>query len=122
LTRAAKAQDFRVEAPVALWYNAAKGFYVYSTRSNIDIQDHFGNTQVVIDAMSGKAKMLLLPTGQYNGNTVTSWLLALHMANVLGMPYRIFVCILGLVIVMLSVIGVVIWLKNIVVLPFESSD
>jgi uncharacterized iron-regulated membrane protein len=112
LVRAAKTQDFRVEAPVAVWYNAAKGFYVYSARSNADIQDHSGNTRVVIDAMSGEAKMLLLPTGQYNGNTVTSWLLALHMANVFGMPYRIFVCALGLVIVMLSVTGVVIWLKK----------
>ena len=34
------------------------------------------------------------------------------MGNVFGMPYRIFVCALGLVIVLLSVTGVVIWLKK----------
>jgi uncharacterized iron-regulated membrane protein len=67
---------------------------------------------VVIDANSGQQKMLLLPSGQYNGNTITSWLMALHMANVFGLPYRLFVCFLGLVIVMLSVTGVVIWSKK----------
>jgi uncharacterized iron-regulated membrane protein len=34
------------------------------------------------------------------------------MANVFGLPYRLFVCFLGLVIVMLSVTGVVIWSKK----------
>jgi uncharacterized iron-regulated membrane protein len=34
------------------------------------------------------------------------------MANVFGLPYRIFVCILGLVIAMLSVTGVYIWWKK----------
>jgi uncharacterized iron-regulated membrane protein len=56
--------------------------------------------------------MLLLPQGQYSGNTLTAWLMALHMANVFGLPYRIFVCLLGLAIVMLAVTGVVIWLKK----------
>jgi uncharacterized iron-regulated membrane protein len=34
------------------------------------------------------------------------------MANVWGLPYKIFVCVLGLVIVMLAVTGVLIWLKK----------
>ena len=33
-------------------------------------------------------------------------------ANVFGLPYRIFVCILGLVITMLSLTGVYIWWKK----------
>lgn len=112
MARAAVEHGFQTEAPVALWLNRAKGFYVYCVRSSLDVQDHEGQTRVVIDANSGQQKMLLLPTGQYNGNTITSWLMALHMANVFGLPYRLFVCVLGLVIVMLSVTGVVIWLKK----------
>ncbi|EIC30421.1 PepSY-associated TM helix domain-containing protein [Methylomicrobium album] len=112
MTRAAAEHGFQIEAPVAIWINRAKGFYVYCVRSSLDIQDHEGQTRVVIDANSGQQKMLLLPAGQYNGNTVTSWLTALHMANVFGLPYRLFVCVLGLVIVMLSVTGIVIWLKK----------
>jgi uncharacterized iron-regulated membrane protein len=81
-------------------------------RSSLDIQEHGGQTRIVIDANTGQARMLLLPTKQYTGNTVTSWLMALHMANVFGMPYRVFVCLLGLVVVMLSITGVIIWLKK----------
>ena len=43
---------------------------------------------------------------------MTTWLIELHMANLFGLPYRIFVCVLGLVIVMLSVTGVYIWWKK----------
>ncbi|MGD7034883.1 PepSY-associated TM helix domain-containing protein [Methylotuvimicrobium buryatense] len=112
MSRAATEHGFEIEAPVAIWFNSAKGFYVYCVRSSTDIQDHAGQTRVVIDASTGEQKMLLLASGQYNGNTVTSWLMALHMANIFGLPYRIFVCALGLIIVMLSVTGVVIWLKK----------
>jgi uncharacterized iron-regulated membrane protein len=34
------------------------------------------------------------------------------MADVFGLPYRIFVCVLGLIITMLSVTGVYIWWKK----------
>ena len=53
-----------------------------------------------------------MPTGQHSGNTISAWLYALHMGDVFGLPYRIFVCVLGLVIAMLSVTGVYIWWKK----------
>lgn len=34
------------------------------------------------------------------------------MANVFGVPYKVFVCFLGIVIVVLSVTGIYIWLKK----------
>jgi uncharacterized iron-regulated membrane protein len=43
---------------------------------------------------------------------VTNWLSALHQGEVFGLPYRIFVCVLGVMVVMLSVTGIVIWLKK----------
>ncbi|NOV31669.1 PepSY domain-containing protein [Methylomonas sp. ZR1] len=110
--QAAREQGFVIQSPSGFRYNPAKGFYVYQVRTSLDIQDKHGTTRLVIDATTGAEKLLLLPRGQYAGNTVTNWLGALHMANVFGMPYRIFVCLLGLVIVMLSVTGVVIWLKK----------
>lgn len=110
--QAAIEQDFEINAPAAVWYNAGKGFYGLSVRSDKDFQDKNGQTRLILDADTGEQKMLLLPSGQYNGTTITSWLSALHMANVFGMPYRIFVCILGISIVTLSVTGVVIWLKK----------
>jgi len=109
---AAIEHGFKIEAPVAVWYNAERGFYAIGVRSDKDFQDKNGQTRLVLDANSGEQKMLLLPSGQYNGTTITSWLSALHMANVFGLPYRVFVCILGLSIVTLSVTGVVIWLRK----------
>ena len=112
LNQLSEQQDIRIDQPSGFWINRAKGFYVYAVHSSADVQTHGGNTRVVIDASSGDVKQVLLPTGQYAGNTVTSWLLALHTANIWGMPYKIFVCVLGLAIVMLSVTGVLIWLKK----------
>ncbi len=45
-------------------------------------------------------------------NGVHEWLVALHIASIGGLPYRIFVSVLGLAVVMLSVTGVVIWMKK----------
>ncbi len=112
MARAARENGFEIERLVTLNLNRGKGVYVYGVRSSLDIQDRYGHTRVFFDANTGEQKLLLLPTGQYDGNTVTSWLKALHEANVFGMPYRIFVSLLGLSIVMLSVTGVVIWLKK----------
>ena len=105
---------FSVEAPVGLRLDRARGMYIYAVRSSRDIQERRGRTYIAFDANSGELKHLQLPTGQHNGLTVTMWLNALHDANVaiLGLPYRIFVCVLGLVITMLSVTGVYIWWKK----------
>jgi uncharacterized iron-regulated membrane protein len=52
--------------------------------------------------------------GDHLGNRVTDWVRALHM---IGEPfdfaaYRWLVCLFGLVLSMLSVTGIVIWLKK----------
>ncbi len=112
MNKTAIEQGFNVEQPIAIWLNRELGVYVYSVRSSRDIQDKQGSTRVFFDANTGEQRLLLLPSGQYNGNTITTWLMALHMANVFGLPYRIFVCVLGLSIILLSVTGIVIWLRK----------
>jgi uncharacterized iron-regulated membrane protein len=54
----------------------------------------------------------LLQRRHYADNIFTHWLGALHEANVFGLPYRIFVSLLGLTTVMLSMTGIVIWWKK----------
>lgn len=114
LDEQARLHGFSVEKPIALYLNRRLGFYAYWVRSSLDIQDEDKNgaTVIAVDANSGELKGLHLPTGQRSGNTLSRWLVELHMARVFGMPYKIFVCILGLMIVMLSVTGVVIWLRK----------
>ncbi|MGQ0555623.1 MAG: PepSY-associated TM helix domain-containing protein [Nitrospiraceae bacterium] len=105
---------FAVEQPVALGFDAERGTYTWQVRTNMEIDDRSRRytTQVLFDADTGALRLVLLPSGQYTGNTISNWLYALHMANVFGLPYRIFVCLLGLVVTMLSVTGVYIWSKK----------
>ncbi|HMM45386.1 MAG TPA: PepSY-associated TM helix domain-containing protein [Candidatus Macondimonas sp.] len=112
MSAAAQTEGFTIERPVALRLRPEWGTYEYRVRSSLDLQDKRGTTRVWFDADTGTQRLLLLPQGQYTGNTVTNWLYALHMASVFGLPYRIFVSALGLVITMLSVTGIIIWLKK----------
>jgi len=106
----AKRYHFSLKQPLLLSHFS--GLYWYYVRSSRDINDRLGVTIVGFDEDTGALKMLNLPPGQHTGNVVTSWLDALHMADVFGLPYRVFVCLLGLIIVMLSVTGVYIWWKK----------
>ncbi len=104
---------FTINSAHMLSLNRAKGVYEYGVRSSLDFQGPRRSfTKIFFDANTGAQKLLLLPSGQYTGNTLTNWLVSLHEANVFGLPYRIFVCALGLLTVMLSVTGVIIWLKK----------
>jgi uncharacterized iron-regulated membrane protein len=110
----AATQGFEVTRPVTLRLDRMVGVYQYQVETNREIDDRPRRytTQVFFDADSGALKLALLPAGQYAGNTLSNWLYALHMANVFGLPYRIFVSGLGLVIVMLSITGIYLWLKK----------
>jgi uncharacterized iron-regulated membrane protein len=110
----AQHHGFTVRQPVALVLDQERGTYMWQVYTNHEIDDRSRRytTQVHFDADSGDLKLVLLPSGQYAGNTISNWLYALHMANVFGLPYRILVCMLGLVVTMLSVTGVYIWWKK----------
>ena len=109
MSEQSRIHNFSIDRPIALRLDRARGVYHYYVRSSLDFQDKRGRTLIVFDANSGELKQIHLPSGQFNGLTVTNWLASLHEANVLGMTYRIFVFILGLAIFMLTVTGVLIW-------------
>jgi uncharacterized iron-regulated membrane protein len=111
MTEQALRHSFIVEHEVWLALDREHGVYHYGVHSDRDIAK-WGQTQVLLDANNGTLKTLSLPSGHYAGNTVTNWLSALHQGEVFGLPYRIFVCVLGVMVVMLSVTGIVIWLKK----------
>ncbi|CAN2536407.1 hypothetical+protein [Methylocapsa aurea] len=98
--------------PRALSYNDRAGVYTYSARSSLNIAPTGGLPYVMFDGDNGSLLKVRAPNGQHAGNTISSWLIALHMATVFGLPYRIFVCVLGLVITTLSATGVYIWWKK----------
>lgn len=96
----------------ALLYNAATGTYAFRFTSNRDFTAHGGWSTVVFDAATSKFLAGELPAGQNGANTFTNWIMALHMGMVFGLPYRIAVSVIGALVMMLSITGVVIWMKK----------
>lgn len=95
-----------------LSYDPGKSVFFYDVRSDHEVSDEYGRTTVFFDATTGEFVGLNLPSGQAPGNTITNWILALHLAAIWGLPFKIFVCAMGVVVAMLSVTGVYLWLKK----------
>lgn len=102
---------FQIE-PIGMRYIADLGVYYYRFKSNRDIQDDSGKTALFIDANTGKIKAFYLPTGKSTGDTITTWIKSLHMAAVWGLPFKIFVCVMGFIVAMLAISGVIIWWRK----------
>lgn len=107
----AAAKGFRVLEESFLLYMPDKGMYLYIARTDRDPWDQDGATTLVFDG-SGAVRSLFVPTGSNAGSTLHTWIFALHMAKVWGMPFRIFVALVGLVVALLSVTGIYIWWKK----------
>jgi uncharacterized iron-regulated membrane protein len=103
---------FALERERGLRYDPHKAVFRYIVNTDADLHDRYGMTRIIFDANSGALKYTDLPTGQYSGDTVTNWLYSLHMAQVWGLPFRVFVTVIGVVVAMLSVTGIVIWLAK----------
>ncbi|MEN5160145.1 PepSY-associated TM helix domain-containing protein [Achromobacter spanius] len=108
----AKERGFTVDGEESLMLDRRRGVYAYLAHSDADLRRHVGNTAILIDANTGERRGIYLPTRGAWGDTFSNWLGALHMAHVFGLPYRIFACLLGLIVVMLSVTGVLIWRRK----------
>lgn len=108
----AAAQGFVIHREESLNYDARTGIFRYRVQSDWDMTNRSGSTTVLFDANTGEFKRLILPSGQSSGGTVTAWLYALHFGAVFGLPYRIFVSVMGVVVVLLSITGVIIWLRK----------
>lgn len=67
---------------------------------------------MIFDGVTGALVSVDFPTGENAARTFTSWIVMLHVAGVGGLPYRLVVTLLGLVIATLSVTGVWIWWKK----------
>ena len=96
----------------ALSYRPAVGSYVYYFTTDRDFTARGGRSLVVFDGNSGEMRKLLLPRGANGANTFTEWMIALHMGRVWGLPYRVAVTAIGLLVTVLAVTGVLIWMRK----------
>ncbi len=118
----AQAEDFTLGKPAAIEYRRDLGMYFFSMHTSRDLLDAQGNptetnspataATIAIDATDGQFLGLQLPTGQRAGNTVTSWLIALHVTAIGGRPWQIAVSLIGLVVVLISITGVLFWWRK----------
>lgn len=110
----AASHGFSVERPVVFQYEYDHRAYFYNVKSSRDVWDgnHYSETTITFNADTGALRSLNLPTGEHTGNSVFTWLVGLHQAWVFGLPYRIFLSVLGLAIATLSYTGVYIWWKK----------
>jgi len=108
----AQAKGFGVLEETGLSYDPALAVYRYDVRSELDLRDRDGSTRVSFDANTGALLGVWLPTGGASGDTFRTWITSLHMAALWGIPFKLFACVLGLAVAMLSVTGMVIWWKK----------
>jgi uncharacterized iron-regulated membrane protein len=53
------------------------------------------------------------PSGEAAGDTLTAWLVALQFGSIWGRPHQVFVSLCGLLVIVLSVTGVILWWREV---------
>lgn len=114
LASQAAEQGFEVINERHLRYDASTGAYRYRVYSSLDISARYPNTTLYLDGDDGRLLSFESPLGKRAGTAITAWLYHLHWGSVtrLGLPYRVFVSVMGLVVSGLSVTGVWVWWRK----------
>jgi uncharacterized iron-regulated membrane protein len=112
MAQQAEKHGFRVERELWLTHYAEHGVFSYAVVSTLDISKKYPRTEVYFDARDGRFVGLEAATGVNAGNTISNWLIALHLAAVGGIWYRLLVLAFGLGVAALSVSGVWIWWRK----------
>lgn len=112
--RAAQSANIAVDAsgPAAIAYYPQYGAYLYRFTSEASVSRSYGDSMVIFSALTGESLKTVLPRRESAGNALNAWIEALHMAAIWGLPYKIVVSVIGLMVTMLSVTGVLIWTKK----------
>ncbi len=96
----------------SLSYDAGKNVFLFTVLSDRDVAAKYAGTNVIFDATNGKFIAIQAQTGKAAGNTITAWLVAIHVAGFGGIPLQVFVAAMGLLVSMLSATGVYLWLRK----------
>lgn len=105
-------EGFSVEREESLGFVRERQAWRYAVVSSRDPGSRRGATAVWFVPGTGALLAEQVPTGRRAGSTLTAWLTHLHTARVGGLPWRLFMCVLGGLVVMLSVTGVVVWRRK----------
>lgn len=108
----AEQRGFVVHREGWLGYESDHGIYQYRVHSSADVGSRYPGARIWFDSETAHVYGFYAPTGMAVGETISGWLFALHMASVGGVPYRIFVVVLGLAVSALVVTGVWVWWRK----------
>lgn len=112
LAAAAAARDgATVTHEAALGWIASSSLYSLHFAASNDLPDRSGWSAVWF-APDGTVHAVRRARGDASGNGLDTWLMALHMAHVGGLAWRIAVVVVGLAAAMLSVTGILIWMRK----------
>ncbi len=108
-------EGFTIKHETVLVIERENGRYTMCADTLVSAED--GQACVEFDADTGATPPLQSTPESKDTKTrladsITAWVTMLHMAKIFGLPMKIFVCVMGLVITMLSVTGVYIWYKK----------
>jgi uncharacterized iron-regulated membrane protein len=96
--------------PFDVFYSQEFGAY------GVGFGDHhapgLGVPWLFLDDRDGHALGETVPGQGTAGDVFMQWMLPLHTGQIIGLPGRILICIVGLAVAMLSITGVVIWAKK----------
>ncbi len=95
-----------------LWHIPTAGLYVYGFTTVHDVADTVAGARVAFDDRSGALRYTSLPQTAPAADRFTDWIVALHMANIYGWPWRVFETLIGALVTVLSITGVLIWMKK----------
>jgi len=105
----AEKHGFRVLSERRINYDSHHGVFRYQVASTLDINNRYPSTTVWFDSETGELRGFVLPTSEAVGNTITTWINALHFGAVWGRPYQAFVAIMGIAVAGFSISGVYLW-------------
>ncbi|BAV64252.1 PepSY-associated TM helix domain-containing protein [Sphingobium cloacae] len=118
----AEKEGFTLGKPAAIEYRRDLGIYFFLMHTSRDLLDRQGTptetdspataATIAIDARDGRFLGLQLPTGQRAANTVTSWLMALHVTAIGGRPWQVAVSAFGILVAGMSATGLLLWWRR----------
>ncbi|MDC6168985.1 PepSY-associated TM helix domain-containing protein, partial [Paucibacter sp. XJ19-41] len=93
---AAQARGFTILQEVELSRRPGAPVYQLRLQTERDLNQRRGATRLFIDAHDGRLLGLYLPRGAAAGDTVSTWLVNLHLGSLWGWPYQVLVLLMGL--------------------------
>lgn len=114
MRKEASRRDFEVLQERGLAYHAELGMFQYRVRSALDVSDRYPSTVIWLDGNTGQLAAFEAPTGQRGGDTITAWINQLHFGAIAvgGLPYRMFVSLMGVLVALLSITGLWVWWRK----------